>query len=169
MMASTLLVNVDAAVGDSGSAFDSTLGRIASRIFDVEDLSVVVGAVATFRLDREEADALVEVKLDGGLTGLASNRSTVEDVVGGFKTFSTTLLLDVLGADVEVVIITSVELTANSVVKLTLEDVDEIIGVVEKKPSPTTPESVVSALWMSTFEDEDEIMLLCSSTRFSSA
>ena len=116
MMASTLLVHVDGVVGDSGSAFDSTLGRIASRIFDVEDFGVVVDAVATFPLDRAEADAFVEVKLDGGLTGTASNRSTVDDVVGAFKTFSTALLIDVLGANVEVVIITSVELTAVSVV-----------------------------------------------------
>ena len=88
-MASKLLVNVDAVVGDSDSASDSTLGRIASSIFDVEDFSVVVDAVATFWLDREGADALVKVKLDGVLTGTASNRSTVDDVVGTFKTFST--------------------------------------------------------------------------------
>ena len=67
----------DAEVGMSGGDFDftsaSTLGRIASSIFDVEDFGVVVGVAAAFRVERERDGVCAVVMLDGALTGTASS------------------------------------------------------------------------------------------------
>ena len=92
-MASKLAVTVDAVVGDSASASASTLGRIASRIFDVDNLGV-------FDVDSER-DGVRAV--DGFPTEIASTRSMVDDVVGTSKTFSAAMLDEVVDDDVEVV------------------------------------------------------------------
>ena len=92
-MASKLAVTVDAVVGDSASASASTLGRIASRIFDVDNLGV-------FDVDSER-DGVRAV--DGFPTEIAFTRSMVDDVVGTSKTFSAAMLDEVVDDDVEVV------------------------------------------------------------------
>ena len=92
-MASKLAVIVDAVVGDSASASASTLGRIASRIFDVDNFGVFAVEI--------ESDGVRAV--DGFPTGIAFTRSTVDDVAGTSKTFSAAMPDEVVDDDVEVV------------------------------------------------------------------
>ena len=68
MAASTLAVHVDEDVGDSGSVAASGLGRMASRILEVE----VFGVVAAFLGDEERDGVRSVVKIDGAFAGTAS-------------------------------------------------------------------------------------------------